>query len=345
MNDNSDASLSPGESLQTETELSNAVRPVANPQSSSGTTQPLTHPARIERTGLSDFAIPLLIGHLLALTALFPTTWQWWNFVGLFAAILFFGQGINLGYHRLLAHRSLQVPKWLERFYVLLALCCVEETPGKWVSTHRRHHLYSDSDRDPHSPIGYSIWGHFGWLFWKRKGENCLYVDPKLASDVLRDPFYRLLERHWWLPPLIYLGHALVIFGLAIVTFVAFGFTTLESVGHAAGVVAWIVFLRTVFVWHITWSVNSLGHLFGYRNYETKEESRNNWFVALIASGEGWHNNHHHDPSSASLQHRWWEFDITYYQIWLLSKLGLAKEIIPPRHVRHSRLKKSKENS
>ena len=94
------------------------------------------------------------------------------------------------------------------------------------------------------------------------------------------------------------------------------------------------MFVRTVLVWHITWSVNSLSHLFGYQTYETGEDSRNNWLVALVAAGEGWHNNHHHDPASASVQHRWWEVDVTYYLIVLLQRLGLASEVILPRHVR-----------
>ncbi|MFM8893587.1 MAG: fatty acid desaturase [Planctomycetia bacterium] len=102
----------------------------------------------------------------------------------------------------------------------------------------------------------------------------------------------------------------------------------------AASWLVWGVFVRTVLVWHITWSVNSLTHLFGYRTYETGEDSRNNWFVALVAMGEGWHNNHHHDPASASVRHRWWEFDVTYGVIAVLERLGLATDVIQPRHVR-----------
>ena len=96
----------------------------------------------------------------------------------------------------------------------------------------------------------------------------------------------------------------------------------------------WGVFVRTVLVWHITWSVNSLTHLFGYRTYSTGEDSRNNWLLALLANGEGWHNNHHHDPASASVQHRWWELDVTYSIILALKKFGLATRVIRPRHAR-----------
>ena len=96
------------------------------------------------------------------------------------------------------------------------------------------------------------------------------------------------------------------------------------------------VILRVIAVWHITWSVNSLSHMFGYQNYDTQEDSRNNWLVALLSVGEGWHNNHHEDPSAASVQHRWWELDLSYYEIKLMEKLGLASDIIPIRQRRRT---------
>jgi stearoyl-CoA desaturase (delta-9 desaturase) len=94
------------------------------------------------------------------------------------------------------------------------------------------------------------------------------------------------------------------------------------------------VFLRTVCVWHISWTVNSLSHLFGYRSYQTRENSRNNWLVAILTSGEGWHNNHHADPASASNSHRWWEIDLMFLIIRGMEALGLATEVVRPRHVR-----------
>ncbi len=101
----------------------------------------------------------------------------------------------------------------------------------------------------------------------------------------------------------------------------------------------WGVILRTVLVWHITWSVNSLSHVWGARAYETGDDSRNNWLVALIAMGEGWHNNHHHDQAAASVQHRWWQLDGTYYVILLLRGLGLATDIVPRRAQRRTRVR------
>jgi stearoyl-CoA desaturase (delta-9 desaturase) len=100
---------------------------------------------------------------------------------------------------------------------------------------------------------------------------------------------------------------------------------------------AWGVLLRTVVVWHITWSVNSLTHMFGYRNYETDEHSRNNWFVAVLTSGEGWHNNHHADPASASNTRHWWEFDLIYWTIRVLEQVGMARNVVRPKHQRHAK--------
>jgi len=145
---------------------------------------------------------------------------------------------------------------------------------------------------------------------------------------------HRSLERRPWVGVAIYLAHAAVfaMAGLLVGRWVGGDWSHGRQL--AASWIVWGVFVRTVLVWHITWSVNSLTHLFGYRSYVTDEDSRNNWFVALVAMGEGWHNNHHHDPASASVQHRWWEFDVTYYLILLLERLGLATDVIQPRHVR-----------
>jgi stearoyl-CoA desaturase (delta-9 desaturase) len=113
--------------------------------------------------------------------------------------------------------------------------------------------------------------------------------------------------------------------------------TAMGALQFSLSLFVWGGLVRTVLGWHVTWSVNSLTHLFGYRNYETNESSKNNWFVGLVALGEGWHNNHHHDPAAASVWHRWWEFDLTYCVILVLKQLGLATKIVEPKAVRHAR--------
>ncbi len=149
----------------------------------------------------------------------------------------------------------------------------------------------------------------------------------KYARDILADPYYYFLFRHPNMMVAVYAAHtALLVGGTYLIGLPLYG--SAEAFRLAMSVLAWGVFLRTVYVWHITWSVNSLTHMFGYRNYATTDESRNNWFVALITGGEGWHNNHHADQSAASVQHRWWEFDPNYYVIQALQACGLASHVI-----------------
>lgn len=281
------------------------------------------------------YAITIVLFHLLALLALVPWLFTWSAFVAMAVGVLVFGQGINLCYHRLLSHRSFVVPGWLERLFVLIALCCLQDTPGKWVAIHRFHHNHSDEQPDPHTPRVNFLWAHVGWLIIRNPGANNIAIYRKFAGDVLADPFYMKLEKTllWvW----VFVAHA-ALFGLA-----GMAIGGLAEGGWAgawrggASMLVWGVILRTVLVWHITWSVNSLTHLFGYQRYETGENSRNNWLVALFAVGEGWHNNHHHDPASATNQHRWWEIDLTFGVIRLLEIVGLATKVTRPRHVRHA---------
>ncbi|MFO0945800.1 MAG: fatty acid desaturase [Planctomycetota bacterium] len=275
------------------------------------------------------YLLPILAVHLLALCALFPYAFSWTGVAVAFLGVHVFGQGINLCYHRGLTHRSFHMAPWLERCFVILAVCCMQDTPAQWVAHHRRHHQHSDDVDDPHSPNRGGFWAHMGWLFVKNPSTHSLAALFGYSRDILEDPFYFWLERrgNWiW----IFVAHVLLFFmaGFAI------GGWTADD-GLAAGLqfgtslVVWGVLVRTVVVWHITWSVNSLSHLWGYRNYATSDDSRNNWLVALLTVGEGWHNNHHHDPTCATTRHQWWELDITYLELRLLERLGLVSDIVP----------------
>jgi stearoyl-CoA desaturase (delta-9 desaturase) len=201
------------------------------------------------------------------------------------------------------------------------------------VATHRLHHNESDEEPDPHSPLVSFLWGHMGWLLLENRAARSASAYERYARDVLRDPFYMRLQRSL-VPVWIYLAHAMVYYVVGVAAGWWLTGTALGAFQFGMSVVVWGVFLRTVFVWHISWSVNSLSHMFGYRNYETNENSRNNWFVALITSGEGWHNNHHADPASASNAHRWYEIDLMWMIIRGLEMCGLATEVIRPRHLR-----------
>lgn len=283
------------------------------------------------------YTISIVVVHLLALLALLPWLFSWTGLIVMIVGIHVFGQGITICYHRLLTHRSFAVPLWLEHIFVIIALCCAQDTPARWVATHRYHHNHSDERPDPHSPLVSFLWGHMGWLMYRNAETQSLSGFQKYAVDLLRDPFYMKLEKNRFLQVWIYLAQTIPFYiAGALIGYLtaATGQGINAALQMGLSLVVWGVFVRTVAVWHITWSVNSLSHMFGYRTYETGEESTNNWLVALLTVGEGWHNNHHHDPASACNQHRWWEWDISYYEIKLLEKLGLAWKVNPPRHRR-----------
>lgn len=285
------------------------------------------------------YVIPITLVHLLALLAFIPWLFSWTGLIVMIIGVHVFGQGINLCYHRLLTHRSFKVPRWVEHVFTVIALCCMQDTPARWVANHRYHHRHSDTQPDPHSPLVNFLWSHVGWLMFKNHGTHHVSIYHKYAADIVADPFYMKLEKQPMLLFWIYVAHAAVYFlaGAALGYFMA-GVgepgAAMAALQMGLSLLVWGVIVRTVAVWHITWSVNSLSHLFGYRSHDTGEHSTNNWLVALLTVGEGWHNNHHHDPASASNQHRWWEFDVTYYEIKLLELMGLAREVKPTREKR-----------
>ncbi|MEM0984386.1 MAG: fatty acid desaturase [Planctomycetota bacterium] len=303
-------------------------------------------PPTVERLPAPDLVQPgeirwgyarVLIGmHALALLAAIPWLFSWTGLIAMVLGVHVFGQAINLCYHRLLAHKSAKVPKWLEHAFVIMGLCCLEETPGKWVAIHRYHHKHSDHQEDPHSPLVAFAWSHVLWMVVVNKRLYDLTLYTRYAPDVLKDRFYMNLEKRPKFVRRVYVIHALIYFAVGLAIGWARSGMPIEGLQFGLSLLVWGVIVRTVVVWHITWSVNSLTHLFGYTNYKTDDHSRNNWFVALLSVGEGWHNNHHSDPLSASNQHRWWEFDLTYYEIKLLERLGLATDVIPPKHIRHA---------
>ena len=310
---------------------------VATPPSSanSGERRHLSRPAAVTGRIVWRYAVPITVIHLLAVAACLPWLFSWTGVVLLVTGIYFYGGlGINIAYHRMLTHRSFKCPLWLERFLVLVALCCMEDAPGSWVATHRLHHNDSDEPSDPHSPLVSFFWSHMGWLMVENREVRCLSAYEKYARDVLRDPFYMKLQRRGLLPLWIYSAHAAVYYLVGLAAGWAMTGNWLGGVQFGLSLLVWGVLLRTVCVWHITWSVNSLSHLFGYRSYETGDDSRNNWFVAFLSSGEGWHNNHHIDPASASNAHRWWELDGMWLIIRGLEMVGLATDVVRPRHLR-----------
>ncbi len=236
-----------------------------------------------------------------------------WSAVGVALLLhwLFGGIGICLGYHRLLSHRSFQVPRWLEYIIALLGALAIQGGPIFWVGGHRQHHAHTeDMDKDPYSATRGFWWSHIVWLFFTRPEFFNAELYRKSAPDLARQPFYRWLDRHFLL---LQVPLAAVLYVMGGWSFVLYG-----------------IAVRSVFLWHSTWFVNSATHRWGYRNFDSNDGSRNLWWVSIVTYGEGWHNNHHAHPSVAKAGLRWWEVDTTWWAIRALQMVGLAKKVVMP---------------
>ena len=280
------------------------------------------------------YAVGIPLIHGLACLALVPWLFSWTGVVFCVLGLYLFGTlGINLCYHRLLTHKGMVAPKWLEHALAVLGVCTLQDTPACWVAMHRMHHKYSDTRTDPHSPLVHFLWGHCGWLMIVNRDFRNVNYYERFVRDLLRDPFYLRLERNsFWTT--VYALHAILFFlaGL-VIGWVAStsNQAALDGLQFGLSLLVWGVFMRTAITWHITWSVNSVAHIWGYQNYDTGENSRNNLLVGLWSNGEGWHNNHHADQRAAAHGHRWWELDITWQTIRLLECLGLVQNVVRPR--------------
>ena len=244
--------------------------------------------------------------HLGAFAALFFFSWRL-VLLTLFLHWVAVGLGISMGYHRLHTHRSYKLPKWLEYFLAFCGTLSLEGGPIFWVATHRLHHQLSDRPGDPHSPRDGGWWAHMEWLLRGETKHNNTGLMAKYAPDLAKDPYYVWLNNYHWVPILL----------LAVVLLAIGGWPLM----------LWGTFLRVVFGLHATWLVNSATHMWGGRRFHTRDDSRNNWWVALLTFGEGWHNNHHAHPTSARHGLAWYEFDMSWIQIQLLKFLGIAKSI------------------
>ncbi|WP_310418080.1 acyl-CoA desaturase [Chamaesiphon sp. OTE_8_metabat_110] len=249
--------------------------------------------------------IALVIFHIGAVCAFLPGLFSW-QAVGV-AVLLHWitgGLGITLGWHRLLSHRSFQVPKWLEYFFALCGTLALQGGIIWWVGLHRHHHLHSDEDVDHHDSKKGFLWSHVRWMCFEIPAESDI---PRFTKDIANDRFYQFLNEYFF-PLQVVLGVILYAIG-------------------GWPFVFWGVFARLVIVYHCTWLVNSATHKFGYRNFETTDNSTNCWWVALTTYGEGWHNNHHAYQYSARHGMKWWEIDITWMTIQVLQLLGLATKV------------------
>jgi sn-1 stearoyl-lipid 9-desaturase len=215
--------------------------------------------------------------------------------------------GIGMAYHRLLTHRGYKTPKWVEYFLTICGTLALEGGPIFWVATHRIHHQHSDHEGDPHTPREGTYWAHMGWILTGKAMHHDTQVLRRYVPDLAKDPFHVALTTWHWVPQ--------VVVGLGLLAFGGIPY------------VLWGVFFRTTFGLHCTWLVNSATHIWGSRRFQTRDDSTNNWLVALLSFGEGWHNNHHAHPVSARHGLAWYELDINWIGIKALEKLGLAWDI------------------
>ncbi|MEX2262749.1 MAG: fatty acid desaturase [Bryobacteraceae bacterium] len=250
--------------------------------------------------------VVLALFHIGAVAALFLFSWRdFW--IAVFLYWMATGLGISMGYHRLHTHRSYKTPRALEYFFAVCGTLTLEGGPIFWVATHRIHHQKSDQPGDPHSPRDGGWWAHAGWILFGEANHSNTARMSKYAPDLAKQPFYIWLNNYHWLP----------IVGLGLL---------LLAVGGLP-LMLWGICLRVVAGLHATWLVNSATHMWGSRRFATRDDSRNNWWVALITFGEGWHNNHHAHPTSARHGLAWYELDHSWILISVLKFFGLAKSV------------------
>jgi stearoyl-CoA desaturase (Delta-9 desaturase) len=231
-------------------------------------------------------------------------------------------------YHRYFSHRSFKTSRIAQFIFAVLGAAAVQRGPLWWAAHHRHHHAHSDQPNDVHSPRQQGFWwAHMGWFLSRQH----FHSDRNRVKDLSQFWELRFIDRFDLVVPvslatgLFFLGHH-------------FYYSNPQWHTNGAQMLIWGFFVSTVLCYHATYTINSLAHVFGRRRYETRDDSRNNWLLALLTFGEGWHNNHHYYPNSARQGFTWWEVDLTYYTLKLLSLLGIVWDLKPaPVVTRQSR--------
>jgi stearoyl-CoA desaturase (delta-9 desaturase) len=263
-------------------------------------------------------AIPFLALHLacLAVFAVGVSPFALGLTVALYAMRMF---AITAFYHRYFSHRTFRTSRTVQFVFALIGASCVQRGPLWWAAHHRNHHRHADTAQDPHSPgLRGFFWSHAGW-FLTRAGFR---TDWERIPDLARYPELRWLDRYDIVVPVV-LATALYVMG-----------TLLERMAPQLGtngpqLLVWGFFISTVALFHATVTINSLAHRFGRRRFDTRDESRNNLWLALLTFGEGWHNNHHFFPGTARQGFRWWEIDLSFYLLRGMAALGLVRDLKP----------------
>ncbi len=278
--------------------------------------------AEDEKTDLLG-SIPFFSMHLAAVLALF-TGVSWAAVIACLIAFWIRMFGITAGFHRYFSHRSFKTGRAFQFVLAYLGTMSAQHGPLWWASHHRRHHRYADTERDIHSPVVRGLWwSHVGWILCRK------YVgyDEKIVKDLRNYPELRWLGRYHLVAP-VTLAVAMFLLGVWLdARWPSLGTSGWQMLG-------WGFFISTVLGYHATFLVNSLAHTTGRRRFNTSDDSRNNWWIALLTLGEGWHNNHHRWPTSERQGFYWWEYDVTHYALRVLSWFGVVWDLrSPPQRV------------
>ncbi|MBK8274765.1 MAG: acyl-CoA desaturase [Nitrospira sp.] len=280
-------------------------------------------------------SVPFIFMHLMCFCAILVG----WSFTAVAVAIAFYYIrmfAITGWYHRYFSHRTFKTSRTVQFLFALLGGTCTQRGPLWWAGHHRHHHIASDTPEDVHSPRqkGF-LWAHMGWIM------SQTFYAPRLKSiaDFAKFPELRFLDRYDVLIPVL-TGFGMFGFGRLLETYAP------ELGTNGIQMLIWGYFISTVALFHGTCTINSLSHVYGSQRYETGDDSRNNFFLALITMGEGWHNNHHYYPASTRQGFYWWEIDMTYYCLKGLEWLGLIWDIRDvPEYVREGKTRQDSDRS
>ncbi len=268
-----------------------------------------TRAARRSGPRLSDFELLHTLPFVAAHLAVFGIFWSGWTWSAAICCLILYAVrmfGVTAGYHRYFSHRSFKTSRVFQFVLAVLAQSSGQKGVLWWAAHHRQHHRHSDQEEDVHSPRLDGFWySHLGWL-WDQTSDT----DLKQVRDLARYPELRWLNRYYLVPP--------VVLGVLVVWLLGWS-------GLFIG-----FFLSTVFLWHSTFAINSLAHIWGRRRYPTKDDSKNSLLLSLLTFGEGWHNNHHYFPASVRQGFYWWEIDITYYVLRGLEAIGCVWDLCEP---------------
>jgi stearoyl-CoA desaturase (delta-9 desaturase) len=255
--------------------------------------------------------LTLILVHILGFASLFLVTFEWW-LVGLCIGMYYLRMfGITAGFHRYFSHKSFKTSRPMQFVLAWIGTSAIQRGPIWWAAIHRHHHKHSDTPKDLHSPRQQGLWqAHLGWVLKKENRQ----IDRTKVADLTRFPEIDWIDRHYLVPPL----------SMAVLIFLVWGLPGL----------VYGFFLSTILLWHGTFTINSLSHVFGRRPYNTRDDSRNSALLAIVTMGEGWHNNHHFYPASARQGFTWWQFDASFLILRIFKLLGLVWDVkVPPREL------------